>query len=480
MGFAFAGSGEQLVDRAASPSLGPVVVNWLIQTVVGFPALLGRTIRSEIELSFPIELFRNNPIKIESGNNKMTSKERKILFIVIILVVLSQMTIDIYLPSAPEMVRAFSTTQKDIQFSIAVFLFGYGGSQIIYGPLTDYLGRKPILLFGLAIFLLSSIGIVLSTDVLILQVLRGIQGLALGAASVCARAIMRDSFQSTKLPIASSYMAMAWALVPILAPAIGGYLQTYFGWRSSFYLLIISGLVLAPFIYFQMPETLPKKNEDVRLLSLYRSYGALFNNPAFCSNVILLALLVGIFSIVNVAGPFVIQNKYHLAATNYGWAMLFVSSGYLVGSTTNNRVARKSDQVTIIGYGMSILVATVAMNLMLSGSLGGGYFTLVFALFFVYMSLGLIFPSSLSSCLRLFVHNAGSASAMYGFIVFCAGFLISSLYVYGFSVSRNSLDWALLISAFLMLICFLFYVRPAQKLSVERPPESSDTVSHLQ
>ncbi|PCE33689.1 multidrug effflux MFS transporter [Burkholderia ubonensis] len=395
----------------------------------------------------------------------MTFQEKKILSLIILLVVLSQMTIDIYLPSAPEMVHAFSASQQDIQFSIAVFLFGYGGSQIIYGPLADYHGRKPILLFGLALFLLSSIGIVLSNHVVVLQWLRATQGLALGATSVCARAIMRDTFQSAKLPIASSYMAMAWALVPILAPAVGGYLQLYFGWRASFYLLILFGLALMPCIGFQLPETLPRKNTDMRLASLYRSYGSLFSHPAFRSNVMLLALLFGIFSLVNVACPFVIQIKYDLTATDYGWAMLLISSGYLIGSTTNNRAARRFNQVTIIGFGMSILIATVTLNRLLSGFVSNDLLTLVSSLFFIYMSLGLIFPSSLSSCLRPFVHNAGSASAMYGLIVFCAGFAISSVYVYGFVVNRDSLDWALLISAGLMLACFLFYVRPAQKLS---------------
>ncbi|MEQ5842430.1 multidrug effflux MFS transporter [Paraburkholderia acidicola] len=395
----------------------------------------------------------------------MTPEERKRLVLIILLVVLSQMTIDIYLPSAPEMVHVFSATQQEIQFSIAIFLFGYGGSQIIYGPLSDYHGRRPVLLFGLVLFLLSTIGIVLSTNVTVLQILRATQGIALGATSVCARAIMRDSFQPAKLPIASSSLAMAWALVPILAPTVGGYLQAYFGWRASFCLLIAFGFVLALFIYLRMPETLPRPRQDIRLLSLYRAYGTLFENPAFRSNVILLALLFGIFSLVNVACPFVLQVKYQLAVTEYGWAMLFISCGYLIGSTTNNRIARKRDPVTIIGYGMGILIVAVTANQLLSEFGRDDLLTLILTLFFIYMSLGMIFPSSLSSCLRPFVQNAGTASAMYGLIVFCAGFAISSLYVYGFVVSRQSLDWVLMISAFLMLACFLFYVRPARRLS---------------
>src|SRR6185437_8133200 len=166
---------------------------------------------------------------------------RAILMILFILslVVICQTAIDLYLPSLPIMVSDLKSNPVMMQFSIPVFLIGCAVSQMIYGPCSDYVGRKPILMVGITIFICGTFICIFSHSIFILLLGRLTQGIGISAASTLSRALSRDIFHGVKLAKTFSYIAIAWSLVPMLAPILGSYIQYYSNWRFNFIFLAI-------------------------------------------------------------------------------------------------------------------------------------------------------------------------------------------------------------------------------------------------
>lgn len=406
-----------------------------------------------------------------------TSK-RKALGFILLLVVVGQASIDIYLPSIPAMMSTFAASAERMQLTVSIFLLGYGGSQLVYGPLSDRFGRKAVLLFGLPLFIAATLGICVTTSATTLLLLRALQGVAMGAASVCARAIMRDCFEPSELPAASSTMAMGWALVPILAPMLGGYLQHYLGWQYSFGFLALLATSLLLYLTFGMRETNQLRTRALSLSGSFAAYALLLRSRAFRANMLMLGVLVSIFSVTNIATPFILQSAYHLSPVHYGWSLLTVSSGYLIGSFINKKVVARHAPVRVTGCGAALLALFGMGHLAVCLTVGGSVLTLVAFLFAVYMALGLIFANCLSACMRSFPQHAGSASALYGALVFCSGFAVSALYAHACDSSPETFAWSMAGLGLVMLGFYVFYVGPADRAALAEPAVRRDARIH--
>lgn len=390
----------------------------------------------------------------------MKEKEKsRILAFLLCLVVICQMSIDIYLPSIPRMISLFAAPVEQVQMTISIYLLGFGVSQIFYGPLADRFGRLPVLLVSLPFFSAASVAVMLAPSIYWVLALRFVQGISIGAASVCARAIMRDVFEADELPVASSYMSMAWALVPILAPTLGGIIQIHFGWSYSFLLLGVIGVALICWLITGIGETNLHRTSTLSVKEITRNYASLLTKTEFRNNMVLLSLLYGIFSIVNVAGPIVFQSQYHFSTVSYGWTMLIISFGYLVGSFLNNRLLIRMRSVRIVGVGTTLLFAACLVNLILEFFGLGSSLTLICVLFSIYLSLGLVFANALAASLRPFPDLAGLASSMYGLLMFCSGSLISSGYATFLTSNSLTLACAVSVLGALMFVCHIVFSR---------------------
>ena len=231
----------------------------------------------------------------------------KIIAIILLLTALGQASIDLYLPSLPAIMHGLNTTSKLSQTSLTVFLLGLAVSPLIYGPVSDYLGRRKLLLVALACYIFLTILCAIAPSIYALIVLRLMQGLAAGAA-VLARAIMRDCFEGSTLAKVASYQAIAWSTVPLLAPMIGGYIQHYLDWRMNFVFLVIFAALIWVFIYFALPETLEDKNRSkFQLRQMGRNYFKILTNKVFLGNVLCQALLYSTVITLVQIGPFLLQ-----------------------------------------------------------------------------------------------------------------------------------------------------------------------------
>lgn len=394
----------------------------------------------------------------------MKKNENSIELYIIFLTILGQIAIDLYLPSVHGMMGELSMSQVIAQWTVSAYLFGYGFSQLLYGPLSDRIGRRKVILIGIVLSLCGSIGCTFAFFPIMILIFRMVQGLGSGAASVIARAIMRDTYTGEKLSKASSHMAMAWSLVPILAPVLGGIIERKGGWRFNFGFLMLFSLLFAIIIYFHFPETCKSVGNRKALKDIIIEYGKLFQNKKFSLNMIVLVMLFSLFSIFNVSSPFLIQEKYNLSTAQYSVALCIISLGYLIGSYINGKLIGviKANTLTIIGV-MIVFVDSVFMELFSLVSEIDQYFS-IGAMFIIFIGLGLIFSNSLSECLQPFPDIAGVASAMYGFLVFVGGGILSALYSRYVDISDVTFFATMVFIALVMLLSYSLLVLSQKKL----------------
>lgn len=215
-----------------------------------------------------------------------------LLVMLILLVAVGQMAQTIYVPIIADIARDFSVPSGSVQRVMAAYLLTYGFSQLFYGPLSDRIGRRPVILAGMMIFLLGALGALLANSLSMLVAASAVQGMGTGVAGVMARTMPRDLYAGTSLRYANSLLNMGILVSPLLAPVIGGALAMVFGWRAcyAFLLVLCAGVAFAMFRW--LPETRPPQTEKRRMFSSFRQL--LADGTFSCYLVMLIGALAGI------------------------------------------------------------------------------------------------------------------------------------------------------------------------------------------
>ena len=322
---------------------------------------------------------------------------------------------DMYLPSLPAIGRTFGAPVPQVQLTLSAFLFCFAVGQVVYGPISDHIGRKPVLLTTLAIYVAASIGCAFAASIETLIVLRGVQAFGVAGAPVLARAIVRDLYAGARAGRELSRMGAIMALAPVIAPSLGALLQTTIGWQASFYVMAGFGACAFAMVIVLLPETMNTASPGLSLPAVIRSYGTFTRHGRFLLYTAIVATSYGgLFAWIS-GSSFVLQNVYGLSALAFGLVFAVTTLGYLTGTLLAAKlVSRLGLDRTIVWGGVALaaggmaMVATTVMDLR-------SPLALALPIVIYLVGLGLAMPQSMAGALTPFPERAGAASSTLGF-----------------------------------------------------------------
>jgi MFS transporter, DHA1 family, multidrug resistance protein len=348
-----------------------------------------------------------------------------VVLILSLLLGIQPVTTDLYLPALPSLTEGFGASLSQAQLTLTALLLAFGTSQLAWGPVSDRFGRRPVLLWGLGAYTLASVGCTLAASIEPLIVWRIVQGAAMGAAVMGARAIVRDLYTPEIGARVISKGLSGLGVIACLSGPLGGLLSDLWGWRYALAALTVFGAVTLFVVTLRFEETVPRKNAlALRPATLVTTWLTIFRHPTFLTwSALTTASYAGLFTFL-ASSSFVFIKVLGLTRTQYGLVMFAMSFGYMLGTFLCRRLLPR--------FGLRRTVALAAVLTLTGGTTTGAlawagmHNTWAIVLpFFIYMlGHGVHQPCGQSCAIGPFPHAAGAASAVNGFLMMLAAFFI--------------------------------------------------------
>jgi MFS transporter, DHA1 family, multidrug resistance protein len=271
--------------------------------------------------------------------------------------------IDAYLPSFHAIGREFAADPLVVQQTLSAYVLCFAVMTLFYGTLSDSFGRRPVILVALVLFMIGSVAAALAPSVGWLIVARGFQGLAAGAGMVIGRAVVQDRFSGAAAHRVMAHMMMVFGLAPAIAPVIGGWLQSVYGWRSVFVFLTLATLAMFVACYVCLTESLPvAKRQPFRLRTIAANYVTVLKNPQFLTMAVSLGFVfMGISLYIGSAANFV-MDMLHLPETAFAWMFVPLVGGMMSGSALAPRLLARTSPALVIRIGFAIMITAGLLN----------------------------------------------------------------------------------------------------------------------
>lgn len=390
-----------------------------------------------------------------------TREDRALTILATALVALGSVSTSLYIPSMPAIAAELDADIATVQRSFTVFMVGFASAQLIFGPLSDRFGRRPVLAAGLLIYIAACLACSLSATIDMFLLARFVQGLGACAGPVIGRAVIRDSFAREDAARAFAFIGMALSLSPALGPFIGGFLEIWFGWESAFLFQLAYGALMLWLAWARMKETLPEMDPmATNPVRLVRNYAGLLRHRHYVGNLAPgVAGFAGLFAYVSTS-PFLFIDRLGLSPEVYGMLSVFSVSGFAFGSWLAGRLQGRMADGFVIRLGLAaqglgaVLMGGLSVELTLPHVLGP-------MMLFVF-GFGLLMPASSAQALHPFPRIAGSASAMMGFLQIAGGAAGSFLLSVAYDGSAFMLGLAMIGVAALGAAIYLALVRGAE------------------
>ena len=338
------------------------------------------------------------------------------------------LAVHLFMPVIPAVKAALGLSDALAQLTFSVALFGMAFATLFYGSLSDHYGRRPVLLSGLALFLVGSALSAIATSVTPLVLGRLVQAIGAGCGVTLGRAIAQDVYGRERLVKAIAYLTMAYTIGPMISPLVGGLLIDAFGWRSVFGFALLLGGVIALIAYFAVFESRPPSAEQRRGGNVLRDYAELFRHVRFTAFVLQSGFMTGTFLVAATAASSLLKDLLHRPSAEFGFYFLLFPVGFLTGNFITSRIGSRAANETMVLLGSLVMAAAVVTqsSLLLSGRVVP---LVLFAPgFFVTLAQGLSLPYAQSGAMATNVKLAGTAAGIGVFVQNFCGAAFAQLY----------------------------------------------------
>ena len=348
---------------------------------------------------------------------------RLLLPILCLLMALGFFSTSIYLPSFPAIGKALNASQEDVQQTLALFFLGSAVGSLVLGPLADRVGRLAVAKGGIVLFILLSFWCAESHDIYTLQFVRFLQGFAAGAGPLVVRAVGRDLYEGSALTRFSATTMMVASLSPAIAPTLGGFIQSAFGWKYNFYFLMVFGTVIAVMVWKWLPETRSSLEEKTPLSSILKNYIILFKESSYVLYCLVIGLQMGSLFCYVTFSPYLFISQFHFSPEEYGALGIIGAFGNISGFGFGRYLSHRLQfhQGIFIGSFLCFCfsLAFLALCFVYPTS---ALLVILYSLCF-YAASALAVVNASTAAMNLFPKIAGVASAMVGSIQIGSGFL---------------------------------------------------------
>ncbi len=336
------------------------------------------------------------------------------IWVLIVISTISPLSMNIYLPSMAKMVTAFETTTAMVQLTMSLFLASLAIATVLLGPLSDRFGRRPVVLWGMALYVVGSFICVIAPTIETLIAGRIVQAFGGCTGIVQGRAIIRDLYDRDKAASMIGYVTMGMAIGPMFGPAIGGFLEEQYGWQGSFFLMLILGIMVLLTSIFLLPETNHRRSHGGGMATLLRNSQSLLKEPLFWGYSLIIGFTSSVYFSFLGGAPFVAGNILGISATQMGLYFMFVAVGYICGNFISGRIAERVGVFRMIAVGSSLPAAAIVVisTFLILGIENPA--TLFVPMFFVGLGNGVCLPSSVSGAVSVRPDLAGTASGLSG------------------------------------------------------------------
>ncbi len=378
-----------------------------------------------------------------------------IVFILGLLAMLMPLSIDMYLPALPVIAGQFGVPAGSAQMTLSTYILGFALGQLIYGPMADSIGRKPVILGGTLIFAAAAVACALSQTIDQLITMRFFHGLAAAAASVVINALMRDMYPREEFSRMMSFVMLVTTIAPLLAPMVGGAVLIWFSWHAIFWILAIAALLASVMIAVFIRETLPpERRQPFHLRTTVGNFASLFRHKRVLSYMLASGFsFAGMFSFLS-AGPFVYIEVNHVSPQDFGYYFALNIVFLFLMTIINGRFVRRVGALNMFRGGLWIQFA-MAVWMVVTALLGAGFWSLVVGVAAFIGCVSLVSSNAMAVILDEFPHMAGTASSLAGTFRFGIGAIVGAL----LSLSTFNSAWPMIWSiTFCATSSILFYI----------------------
>ena len=371
-------------------------------------------------------------------------EKRSIAFLLAALSALGPFSIDTYLPSFHEIAEKLGATQLQVQQTLAAYLVAFAVMTLWHGAISDRFGRRRVILIALACFGLASAGCAVASSIEQLWFWRAMQGVTAGAGMVVSRAIVRDLYDGADAQRLMAQITMMFALAPAIAPVIGGWLQTFFGWRSVFAFLVLSTAALWVACWKLLPETLPpEKRQSLKPAYLGRTYWKVMSSPPFLFACAAISLNFGGFFVYVLSAPVFLMQHLGVHETGFLWLFGPAMAGMIGGSWLSGRLAGKISFSRTIALGYLLMAIAAIANLCLNLALPPALPWSVLPVFVYTLGMSLTMPCLSILALDPFPAQRGLAASCQSFFQSSFNTVIAALIAPALWASTLSLAWGM-------------------------------------